>query len=131
MISLVNIFLVFNGNNAPFPRQYVVIIYNYGMEKKNLPTIERCELVAEVLKVLSHPQRLLILCQLTDEAKSVGDLEKLSGASQSAVSQFLGKMKAQGLVKAQKQNQFTYYDIADPNIKKLIQSLYSIYCLDQ
>lgn len=99
------------------------------MDKKQLPTAEKCEYVAEILKVLSHPQRLLILCQLTDEPKSVGDLEKLSGASQSAVSQFLGKMKAQGLVKAHKQNQFTYYDIADPNVKKLIQALYNIYCL--
>ncbi len=99
------------------------------MEEKQLPSVEQCEFVADILKVLSHPQRLLILCQLTDEAKSVGDLEKLSGASQSAVSQFLGKMKAQGLVKAQKKNQFTYYEIAEPNVKKLIQSLYSIYCI--
>ncbi|MCB0390056.1 MAG: winged helix-turn-helix transcriptional regulator [Bdellovibrionales bacterium] len=99
------------------------------MEQSQIPTPEKCELVADILKVLSHPQRLLILCQLSDQPKSVGELEKLSGASQSAVSQFLGKMKAQGLVKAQKQNQFTYYEIADPNIKKLIQSLYTIYCV--
>lgn len=98
------------------------------MDNKQLPTQEQCEFVADILKVLSHPQRLLILCQLSDEARSVGELEKLSGASQSAVSQFLGKMKAQGLVKAQKKNQFTYYEIADPGVKKLIQSLYTIYC---
>ena len=99
------------------------------MEEKQIPTQEQCEFVADILKVLSHPQRLLILCQLSDTAKSVGELEKLSGASQSAVSQFLGKMKAQGLVRAQKQNQFTYYEIADPNVKQVIQSLYNIYCV--
>jgi ArsR family transcriptional regulator len=98
------------------------------MEEKLIPTNNQCEHVAEILKVLAHPQRLLILCQLSGEPKSVGDLEKLSGASQSAVSQFLGKMKAQGLVKCQKQNQFTYYEIADLKVKQLIQSLYSIYC---
>lgn len=98
------------------------------MNKKNIPNSDQCETVSEVLKALAHPQRLLILCHLADSPKSVGELEELSGASQSQVSQFLGKMKAQGLVNAERDAHFVNYDIADPRIKKLILSLYKIYC---
>lgn len=96
--------------------------------KKNIPSQDQCETVSEVLKALAHPQRLLILCHLSDSPKSVGELEKLSGASQSQVSQFLGKMKAQGIVNSSRDSQFVNYDIVDNKIKKLIQSLYKIYC---
>ena len=95
---------------------------------KKIPSEEECQLVSGILKTLSHPQRLMILCQLTDGRKTVGELEELSGASQSAVSQFLSRMKLEGLVEAERDNQHMYYDIKDPRVKKLIQSLDRIFC---
>lgn len=95
---------------------------------KKIPTEEECQLVARTLKVLAHPQRLMILCQLTDGAKSVSELEDLSGASQSAVSQFLARMKSEGLVEARRNNQHMYYVIKDPRVKKLIQAFDKIFC---
>jgi ArsR family transcriptional regulator len=88
----------------------------------------KCEDAARVLKALAHGQRLRLLCKLASGEKTVGELEKASGASQSAVSQFLARMKAEGLVSSYKDGQFVRYRIADPKIVKLIRSLHAIFC---
>ena len=49
--------------------------------------------VAEILKLLAHPKRLLILCKLSEGEVSVSDLEKFCNISQSQLSQFLAKMR--------------------------------------
>lgn len=87
-----------------------------------------CESTARVLKALSHPHRLQLLCHMAHGDKTVGELESLCGASQSAVSQFLGRMKSEGLVSSIKEGQFVRYRISDPRILKTIQALQDIYC---
>lgn len=95
---------------------------------KKVPTADECLLVSGILKTLAHPQRLMILCQLADGPKSVSELEELSGASQSAVSQFLSRMKSEGLVNVHREHQYLFYDIKDARIKKLLQALDRIFC---
>ena len=85
-------------------------------------------MTASILKTLAHPQRLQLLCHIADTERTVGELEKLCGASQSAVSQFLGRMKKEGLLSSEKQGQSVTYRIADPRIVKVIQALQRIYC---
>lgn len=92
------------------------------------PSIEQCEEVSAFLKVLAHPQRLMILCQLSEGPKNVTELEELSGATQSAVSQFLARMKAEGLVESKRYNRSVFYEIADKRVLKLIQSMHKIFC---
>lgn len=89
---------------------------------------ENCEETARLLKSLAHPQRLLILCHLSQGEKTVGELEKLCGASQSAVSQFLNRMKSEGLVTSERTGQFIRYRILDARVLKLIQALHKIFC---
>ena len=89
---------------------------------------QKCDSVARVLKALAHPQRLLILCMLANGEKSVGEIEKACEASQSAVSQFLTRMRLEGLVSSEKRGLFVFCKIADPKLNQLIQSLYKIYC---
>ena len=96
------------------------------MNTKNL--IKNCEETAQILKALAHPQRLQLLCYLSAGEKTVGELEELCGASQSMVSQFLTRMKREGLVASEKDGQFMRYSISDPRIKKTIQALQKIYC---
>lgn len=95
--------------------------------KSKVPSPDKCEYVSKILKTLSHPQRLLMLCYLTEEPKSVNELADLTEASQSAVSQFLARMKAEGLVKSERDNNFMYYSVANPEVKQVIQSLYKIF----
>ncbi|MBN22025.1 MAG: transcriptional regulator [Bdellovibrionaceae bacterium] len=94
----------------------------------NLPTKDQCCETSRVLKLMDHPQRLLILCALTEGPKSVGELEVLSDAGQSSVSQFLSRMKAEKLVKSERKANYVYYEIADPRISELIQCMRKIFC---
>jgi len=96
--------------------------------EKIKPLVERCETTAQLLKALAHPQRLQILCHLASGEKAVGELETLCGASQSAVSQFLARMRAEGLVASRRDEQFVFYRISDPKVFKLIGALHKIFC---
>jgi DNA-binding transcriptional ArsR family regulator len=84
-----------------------------------------------LLKLLSHPVRLSILCTLLHKGEmSVTDIVESEGgaAGQSQISQFLAKMRAEGLVKTRKEAQTVYYTIHSPQAKKVVQALYKIYC---
>jgi DNA-binding transcriptional ArsR family regulator len=93
---------------------------------KNLK--RKSETVANLLKILSHPQRLIILCSVANGEKTVGELERECGASQSAVSQFLKSMRLEGLIESRRKGQFIYYEIADPQVLELMKALYKIFC---
>ncbi len=84
--------------------------------------------VAALLKQLSHPQRLLILCSLAAGEKSVGQIEEACGASQSAVSQFLKGMRLEGLIESRREGKQVYYKITDKRVDQLMRSLYQIFC---
>lgn len=87
-----------------------------------------CEETAKLLRTLAHPQRLQILCHLSQKKMTVSELEGLCEASQSAISQFLSRMKAESLVASERTGQFVVYRIADPRVLKLIQALHKIFC---
>lgn len=87
-----------------------------------------CKEVSLIMKALAHPQRLMLLCHLSTGEKSVGELEELCGTSQSSMSQFLNRMRLEGLVISEKRGLYVYYSIFDPRIEKLINALYHIYC---
>lgn len=89
---------------------------------------QKCDLVSTVLKSMAHPQRLMILCALASGEKTVGEIEAACEASQSAVSQFINRMRLEGIVTSEKRGSFVYCKIADPKVNQLIQSLYNIYC---
>ncbi len=96
---------------------------------QNISKLRRqSQTVAGLLKQLSHPQRLLLLCSIADGEKSVGEIENACGASQSAVSQFLKVMRLDGLVEARREGKQIYYRIVDERILKLIKSLSIIFC---
>ena len=56
------------------------------------------EQAAALLKAMSHPKRLLILCMLSGSpGTSAGELTRITGLSASATSQHLARMGAKGL----------------------------------
>jgi len=83
----------------------------------------------QLLKLLANENRLLILCRLALARElSVNDLADAVGLSQSALSQHLAKMRAEGLLATRREAQTVYYRIADPNAARLLALLKSIYC---
>jgi DNA-binding transcriptional ArsR family regulator len=96
---------------------------------KSLSELKRqSEDVAALLKQLSHPQRLLILCSMAEGEKSVSEIEEACGASQSAVSQFLKGMRLEGLIESRREGKQVFYKIVDKRVLDLIKSLYHIFC---
>lgn len=89
---------------------------------------ENCELVSGILKTLSHPGRLMILCHLGTGEKTVSELEEYCGITQSQVSQFLKRMQYEKLVEHRKNGKFVYYKIQDEKVMSLINQMQAIFC---
>lgn len=87
-----------------------------------------CEEVCLILKSLSHPQRLLILGHLLQGQKNVSQLVDLCEISQSQVSQFLIRMKFEGLISSEKKGTSQVYSIADKRLIPLIKAIQNEYC---
>lgn len=81
-----------------------------------------------LLKLLANAKRLMILCHLGRQEKTVSELVQLIGLSQSALSQHLAKMRVDNLVVGEKRGQSVYYRIARPEVDALLSTLYLIYC---
>jgi DNA-binding transcriptional ArsR family regulator len=89
---------------------------------------EKCVEVSSLLKHFSHPQRLLILCYLSDGEKQVSDIYEAVGLSQSQTSQFLKRMHNEGLLGLRREKNYSFYFIENPDVFKLIKSMQKIFC---
>jgi DNA-binding transcriptional ArsR family regulator len=84
---------------------------------------------AQLLKMLANEKRLLILCFLAVRGEmTVGELVGIVDLSQSALSQHLAKLRADGLVEFRRTSQTLHYRVADPRALRLLQVLKEIYC---
>jgi len=89
---------------------------------------EHCIDVSGILKAIAHPQRLMIMCYLSEGEKNVSELLDLCDISQSQLSQFLTRMSREKLLNCRREGTFSYYYIADKKIIKLMQSMQKIFC---
>ena len=84
---------------------------------------------AQLLKMLANEKRLLILCFLAVRGEmTVGELVGVVKLSQSALSQHLAKLRADGLVEFRRASQTLHYRVSDPRTLRLLQALKEIYC---
>jgi ArsR family transcriptional regulator, virulence genes transcriptional regulator len=91
---------------------------------------ESAQRASEMMKLLGHPHRLMILCELKVEERSVGDLSTTIGISQSLVSQHLARMRHENVVTSRRDAQVVYYSLREGEAAMLISTLYDIFCLD-
>lgn len=85
---------------------------------------------SEFLKALSGRSRLLILCHLLDGEKSVGELARLTGARDTAVSQQLALLRKDGIVKPRREGQTLYYSLAHEGAARVLETLHGVFCPD-
>ncbi len=86
-------------------------------------------IVSEILKTLSNPNRLMIVCLLQGKEQTVTELhETMNNISMAALSQHLSTLKAMGFVDSIKKGQFIYYHLKDQRIIEIINLLKKIYC---
>ena len=86
---------------------------------------------SSVLGALSNEKRLVILCQLVDCERSVNDLTELLAAPQSTISQHLGVLRREGLVKTRRDAQTLYYSLAGDEARSILETLQALYCPPQ
>lgn len=83
---------------------------------------------AELLRSLSHPQRLLVLCALGKEEKSVAELRQELGIEQVPMSQQLMRLRADGLVEARREGTTMFYRITRPEVSTVVEALHAAFC---
>lgn len=88
----------------------------------------RAEEAAQLLTAMANPKRLLILCNLLEQERSVSELSRIVGLEQSPLSQHLSKLRALGLVKTRRDGQTIFYRLASAAVARVLTTLYDIYC---
>jgi DNA-binding transcriptional ArsR family regulator len=83
---------------------------------------------SDFLKALSHENRLLLLCLLSEGERSVGELENILSMRQSAVSQQLARLRLDGLVTTRRDGKTVYYNLANDNTRRMINLIYDLFC---
>ena len=85
-------------------------------------------LACNLMKVLANTDRLMILCQLSQGEKRVGELEALLGILQPTLSQQLTVLREQQLVSTRRDGKHIYYSLSSPSALAVIQTLYQQFC---
>ena len=84
--------------------------------------------VAELLRMIATPTRLLLLCQIAQGEPSVAELERDLGLRQPALSQQLAELRRHGLVSTRRASRSIHYAIADDRVRTLLGALHAIFC---
>ena len=86
--------------------------------------------VSALMKVLSNEHRLMILCLLVEQERSVGDMARALDMRQAALSQQLALLRKDGLVNTRRDAQTIFYSLARDDVRALMGFLYETYCPD-
>jgi len=89
---------------------------------------ESAEKASRLLKSMSHPSRLMVLCHLMNGEWSVSALNQAIPLSQSALSQHLASLREAGLVRTRRESQVVHYRLNSSAVEGILQALYRIYC---
>lgn len=80
------------------------------------------------LKQFANKTRLMVLCSLLKEEKSVTELLEIVGVSQPVISQHLALLRESQMVATRREGQTIYYRLADERVKRLISLMYEFFC---
>ncbi len=98
----------------------------------NILDVERLKRTADdagrLLKALANTDRLLLLCQLSQEELCVQDLEERLDIHQPTLSQQLGVLRTEGLVETRREGKRIYYRVASAEALAVVRTLYDLYC---
>ena len=90
--------------------------------------LQKARRASALLKAMANERRLLILCYLGLNERSVGELERNIGLSQSALSQHLARLRSDGLVATRRDGQTIYYSLRGTEARRVLAALYELYC---
>jgi DNA-binding transcriptional ArsR family regulator len=85
-------------------------------------------LACGLLKVLANPDRLLLLCQMSQGEYCVSELEAMTGIRQPTLSQQLTVLRDEEMVATRREGKQIYYRIASREAMAVMTVLYELYC---
>jgi ArsR family transcriptional regulator len=91
-----------------------------GTKGFEMPTGTQVSTASDAFRLLSDPTRIKLLWALLQGESSVSGLAELVGASPTAVSQHLSKLRWSRLVTVRRQGTFAYYSAADVQVGRLL-----------
>jgi len=83
---------------------------------------------ARLLKALANPDRLMLLCQLSQREMSVSELETSLGIMQPTLSQQLGVLREEKLVETRRDGKHVFYRVRSPQALAVLRVLYEEFC---
>ena len=83
-----------------------------------------------LLKTLGNRDRLLLLCQLAEGERKVGELEAALGIVQPTLSQQLSVLRREGMVSTRREGKQIYYRITSQEALAVINTLYQLFCVE-
>jgi DNA-binding transcriptional ArsR family regulator len=104
------------------------LVTNLSQDPKILLPAGDAGLVAEFLKNLCHPHRLMIVCALVEGELGVSDLEHGLAIRQPSLSQHLGSLREAGIISGRKAGKTVFYRLNDPRAAKLVETLHAVFC---
>lgn len=96
-----------------------------GQELQKLA--EKAQDASNLLKAMAHQTRLLILCILAEQEKTVSEIESLLGVQQAMVSQQLARLRMEGLVNTRRDGRLVYYSLGNENVASFLDSLFGMF----
>lgn len=84
--------------------------------------------IAKLLKTMSHPIRLKILCLLQEKEMTVGDIHKEVQTTNANVSQHLSILRNQGIITFRKDANYIYNRISEGRVIELIKHMRDLFC---
>ncbi len=81
-----------------------------------------------MMKTLANRDRLMLLCQLSQGEKRVGELEEVTNIQQPTLSQQLAVLREEGVVSTRRDGKHIHYKISSPIAMSVMELLYASYC---
>ncbi len=89
---------------------------------------QRAEQVGALMQQLANPSRLMILCLLVEQERSVGALAKALAMRDAAVSQQLAVLRRHGILRRRRDGHVVYYALAREDVRRMMTFLYHTFC---
>ena len=89
---------------------------------------EQILVLAALLKSISHPFRLKILCLLQEREMTVGEIGQAINTTDANISQHLAILRQHGITGTRKQANYIYNHLVDDRVVKLLETMQDLFC---
>lgn len=105
------------------------LLPNYAVSERN-DHMRNAEHVAEMMKLMAHPHRLMLLCLLAEGERNVTELVEAVGVNQTALSNHLSKLRSAGIIDYTRYHRVLQYRLCSPEARTILEVL-STFCLNR